>query len=90
MEKLTIILGVLAIAGTLIGVVRSFVKEAKEAIDSNIKLANYAKEAFKDGLTEYEKAKLLKLLETSANETIEAYEEGRKLWGVIKKQFFKK
>lgn len=89
MEKLTLILGGLAIAGTLIGIVRSLIKETKEAIDSNIKLAKYAKEAFKDGLDEGEKKQLLILLEQSANETIEAYEEGLKLWNVIKKQFFK-
>jgi len=90
MEKLTLILGILAVAGTLIGIVRAFIKEAKEAIDANIKLAKYAKEAFKDGLTKEEKTKLLKLLEVSANETLEAYDEGLKLWNIIKKQFFGK
>ncbi|MFA5300278.1 MAG: hypothetical protein WC389_18985 [Lutibacter sp.] len=90
MEKLTLILGILAVTGTVIGIVRAFIKEAKEAIDANVKLAKYAKEAFKDGLTPAEKKELLRLLEISANETLEAYDEGLKLWNVIKKQFFNK
>ena len=90
MEKLTLILGILAVIGTVIGIVRAFIKEAKEAIDANVKIAKYAKEAFKDGLTPVEKKELLRLLEISANETLEAYDEGLKLWNVIKKQFFNK
>jgi hypothetical protein len=41
-------------------------------------------------LTPAEKKELLRLLEISANETLEAYDEGLKLWNVIKKQFFNK
>lgn len=90
MEKLTIALVILGVLGAVITTLTAFIKELKEAYNAQKKAITYFIEAQKDGLDDKEKKEFIRLANKGAKETAEAWEEGRKLWKLIKKQILKK